>query len=63
MQERAERRGRPITSNNDADVRNLQQELMDKNKVCFTIVTFKILKINLSIKFGLAGNFRASTFA
>lgn len=32
--ERADRRGRPIATNNDSEVRTLQQELMDKNKVC-----------------------------
>lgn len=34
LQERADRRGRPaLTNNNDAEVRSLQQEIMDKNKV------------------------------
>lgn len=32
LQERAERRGRPI-SNTESEYRNLQQELADKNKV------------------------------
>lgn len=32
LQERAERRGRPIT-NTESEYRNLQQELADKNKV------------------------------
>lgn len=32
MQERIERKGRPI-SNSDTEVRHLQQELSDKNKV------------------------------
>lgn len=32
LQERAERRGRPI-SNAESEYRNLQQELADKNKV------------------------------
>lgn len=32
MQERLERKGRPL-SNSDAEVRHLQQELSDKNKV------------------------------
>lgn len=32
IQERAERRGRPVT-NSDAEIRTLQQELADKNKV------------------------------
>lgn len=39
MQERLERKGRPIT-NSDTEVRHLQQELSDKNKVsiyCFVI--------------------------
>lgn len=34
LQERAERRGRPI-SNTESEYRNLQQELADKNKVFF----------------------------
>jgi coiled-coil domain-containing protein 102A len=34
MQERMERKGRPL-SNSDAEVRHLQQELSDKNKVTF----------------------------
>lgn len=34
LKERADRRGRPIATNNDSEVRTLQQELMDKNKVC-----------------------------
>lgn len=33
VKDRADRRGRPVTSNNDAEIRSLQQELMDKNKV------------------------------
>lgn len=33
FQERVDRRGRPATANNDIELRNLQQELMDKNKV------------------------------
>lgn len=36
MQERIERKGRPL-SNSDAEVRHLQQELSDKNKVNFTL--------------------------
>lgn len=32
MQERFERKGRPL-SNSDAELRHLQQELSDKNKV------------------------------
>lgn len=36
MQERMERKGRPL-SNSDAEVRHLQQELSDKNKVCFVL--------------------------
>lgn len=32
MQERIERRGRPVT-NSDAEIRHLQQEISDKNKV------------------------------
>lgn len=33
FQERVERRGRPLSSNNDTEIRNLQEELIDKNKV------------------------------
>lgn len=33
LQERADRRGRPATSNNDIELRSLQQEIIDKNKV------------------------------
>lgn len=33
LQERADRRGRPAANNNDIELRSLQQELMDKNKV------------------------------
>lgn len=34
MQERLERKGRPLT-NSDAEIRHLQQELSDKNKVSY----------------------------
>lgn len=37
LQERAERRGRPI-SNTESEYRNLQQELADKNKVKNSVV-------------------------
>ncbi|XP_031618406.1 coiled-coil domain-containing protein 102A isoform X3 [Contarinia nasturtii] len=37
LQERADRRGRPINSNNDAEIRSLQQEIMDKNKEIFEL--------------------------
>lgn len=48
LQERADRRGRPtVASNNDAEVRSLQQEIMDKNKVkirnCNVFIRYKIL--------------------
>lgn len=33
LQDRVDRRGRPLANNNDAEIRNLQQEIMDKNKV------------------------------
>lgn len=33
FQDRVDRRGRPIANNNDAEIRNLQQEIADKNKV------------------------------
>lgn len=33
LQERVDRRGRPAANNNDIELRGLQQELMDKNKV------------------------------
>lgn len=41
LKERAERRGRPIATNNDSEVRTLQQELMDKNKVCILSIFVK----------------------
>lgn len=33
LQERIERRGRPLSSTSDTEIRNLQEELIDKNKV------------------------------
>lgn len=45
FQERIERKGRPLT-NSDAELRHLQQELLDKNKVSeyklLTIILFHI---------------------
>lgn len=46
MQERLERKGRPI-ANSDVEVRHLQQEVSDKNKV----FTSKIKKIQLTVYF------------
>jgi coiled-coil domain-containing protein 102 len=37
MQERLERKGRPL-SNSDTEVRQLQQELSDKNKVIYQLI-------------------------
>ncbi|XP_055323883.1 coiled-coil domain-containing protein 102A isoform X2 [Sitodiplosis mosellana] len=37
LQDRADRRGRPIPSNNDAEMRSFQQEIMDKNKEIFEL--------------------------
>lgn len=46
LQERVERRGRPATANNDIELRNLQQELLDKNKVYIQrLCLFSNLKI------------------
>lgn len=42
LQERAERRGRPVT-NSDAEIRSLQQELVDKNKVNYYLFIFPII--------------------
>lgn len=49
MQERADRRGRPITSNSDIKIRNLQQEVKDKNKVQLALIRYS-LKLLLVIK-------------
>lgn len=40
MQERIERKGRPI-ANSDTEIRHLQQELSDKNKVIYLNVFLK----------------------
>lgn len=39
MQERIERKGRPL-SNSDAELRHLQQEISDKNKVNFLVKSY-----------------------
>lgn len=42
LQERIERKGRPLT-NSDAELRHLQQELLEKNKVCRIFVVCDII--------------------
>lgn len=51
LQERAERRGRPI-SNTESEYRNLQQELADKNKVVFVTSSFAGNDFDKSINSG-----------
>lgn len=57
MQERIERKGRPL-SNSDAELRHLQQELSDKTKVCFINQTCQIYTNQLFI----TGSSRIKTF-
>lgn len=51
IQERADRRGRPITNNSDIEIRNLQQEVKDKNKVDLAcIANYYRFKVTLNYK-------------
>lgn len=49
FQERVDRRGRPATANNDIELRNLQQELMDKNKVRIFNLYYLIRKLDTNL--------------
>lgn len=61
-QDRVDRRGRPIASNNDVEIRNLQQEIMDKNKVSWKGLDGKCGR-QLKYGFESTGNIGAATFS